>query len=702
MLLAEHFPSQMHVDQMYVNFLPCFFGDDLKVLTHLGANVAYWNLFKRGAMIHNDKGSWEVENDPLLWYHFSGFSPVEIRHISRHQNRFVIQDFPQILPLFEQYQEELEANDALIHRMLPYGFSYFDGAGLVPDVLRKFLHSLVGYNTVPTNFSRRIKENFLDGSLSPPGSNLEEVTFLEWSLENICGPFPTQIVVPRILFFVYSLRKDLQDLAPRVLESIEASRILLSWFRDHFSREFGFQPHLISDAPTFVSTKPRPRIHSCEMGVNLIGWIHDEFGIGEVSRIYYEAFESAGVPVQAIDLALFFFSGHRSSDRTLYRNQTRAIKFPYCFTVLAINADNVVELVKKIPEEAFRQKYIVSLYTWELEVWPKEFLHAFDYVDEIWPISEFTAASMRSAEPQIPIISVPLVSRMKYCSGVTEEEIESFKSKFSIGHDDVVFYVIFDFASFRSRKNPEGAIKSFLKMERMRMKSAPNAWLFVKTTNGFRDPTSKKEVSNLARGSKHILFIDEVWSVKRLCILKLSGASYLSLHRSEGSGLNLIESMSLGIPVVATKYGANLEYMSQSTGYLINFQRTLLNTSYSVVKPGEAEWAEPDQDHAATVMLEILQDPLKAKTKGSQAKKFMQDCWSTRELGVYVRRRLTLLHQTILSAITWESDNTIAGTNDSKSWLKKESKFFGRLKLEIQRLPVDSFLKCTGDLSDDE
>ena len=48
---------------------------------------------------------------------------------------------------------------------------------------------------------------------------------------------------------------------------------------------------------------------------------------------------------------------------------------------------------------------------------------------------------------------------------------------------------------------------------------------------------------------------------------------YVSLHRSEGFGLTLAESMALGKPVIATGYSGNTDFMTPANSYLVDWRR---------------------------------------------------------------------------------------------------------------------------------
>ncbi len=68
-------------DQKWIDLLPVYFG--AQVYRHPGANVAYWNLHERRLAASAD-GSVTAGGAPMMFFHFSGFTPERPGDVSRY------------------------------------------------------------------------------------------------------------------------------------------------------------------------------------------------------------------------------------------------------------------------------------------------------------------------------------------------------------------------------------------------------------------------------------------------------------------------------------------------------------------------------------------------------------------------------------------------------------------------------------------
>jgi hypothetical protein len=98
----------MFVDQLWVNFAPIFWKNVL-IFRHLGYNMAYWNLHERqlGGMPNRYLVN---NNEPLVFFHYSGYNPTKPNDISKYQNRYQFNDRPNEKILFDNYAKSLQIN----------------------------------------------------------------------------------------------------------------------------------------------------------------------------------------------------------------------------------------------------------------------------------------------------------------------------------------------------------------------------------------------------------------------------------------------------------------------------------------------------------------------------------------------------------------------------------------------------------------
>lgn len=100
----------LFVDQKWLNLAPIFFSA-LGWLNHPGCNAAYWNLHER--TISKKTGQYYVNEQPLLFFHFSGYSVDLPNQISRHQDRISFEENAALKELFGFYHQTLMENNHL-------------------------------------------------------------------------------------------------------------------------------------------------------------------------------------------------------------------------------------------------------------------------------------------------------------------------------------------------------------------------------------------------------------------------------------------------------------------------------------------------------------------------------------------------------------------------------------------------------------
>jgi glycosyltransferase involved in cell wall biosynthesis len=130
---------------------------------------------------------------------------------------------------------------------------------------------------------------------------------------------------------------------------------------------------------------------------------------------------------------------------------------------------------------------------------------------------------------------------------------------------------------------------------------------------------------------------------------------FVSLHRSEGIGLGLMEAMSLGKPVIATSWSGNMSYMDHSNACLVSCTLVPVRAStwvYSERVLGKsAVWAEPDIDDAADWMRALVERPNVRAAIGRKAAEDMRRYQQEAQRGAFIDGLRAILENEVLLGV---------------------------------------------------
>jgi glycosyltransferase involved in cell wall biosynthesis len=355
-------------------------------------------------------------------------------------------------------------------------------------------------------------------------------------------------------------------------------------------------------------------------GVNIVGYLNSEMGVGEGSRRLADAAISVGLPVSLNNFSVGCLS-RKEDDRHGVDN-----RFLYDVNVFVVNADQTEVLFGNIEKGQYSAKYNIGCWNWELDEFPDYWTSAFERYDEIWVPSTFTLDSV-ARKSTVPVIRIPYGVEVHVPAGSQRDRLGLPANKF-------IFLSIFDLLSVIKRKNPEGLIEAFRKVA----EHAANCHLVLKINNGRLFPDIVRRLQKQCVGAD-IIIIDETWSRESVNALIASCNCLVSLHRSEGFGFTIAEAMYLRKPVIATAYSSNLDFTHAHNSLLVDYHLVAIGAD-GAPYPANGRWAEPNIDSAADAMIRLREDPVLRNRIASAGEKYIREHFSLKVSGTMMLRRL--------------------------------------------------------------
>ena len=177
---------------------------------------------------------------------------------------------------------------------------------------------------------------------------------------------------------------------------------------------------------------------------------------------------------------------------------------------------------------------------------------------------------------------------------------------------------VFDASSSIERKNPEAALAAF----EAAFGANDDVQLCIKVTNAGRLEYRHRVRAFLRQASRlgpRVKILTGHFT--RHDTLKLISAvdCYMSLHRSEGFGYTCAEAMAYGVPVIATRYSGNLDFMDDDSAYLVEAREVEVRHAEGPFPRGSV-WAEPSLDGAVEALRAVLHRPGEARARGSRGR----------------------------------------------------------------------------------
>lgn len=324
-----------------------------------------------------------------------------------------------------------------------------------------------------------------------------------------------------------------------------------------------------------------------------VGELSAPTGLGQAARAYLAEIESshvaAGGRVLRIDI------GARGTSKPEFPAPGAEVARAY----LLCQPENYARALGHLSPEQVAGAWRTGTMVWETPQLPRHWEYALDLVHEMWCPTEFCAGAVRRRAPDLPLSVRPYPPYIDRATPALD------RSLFDVSPTDFVGIAIMDLQVVPERKNPLGTVIAWKRA----FGDDPSKVLLMKIRTGKRTGVVRAEIAELAgsdRGARNVRIIECEFSRAEITGFQRMADVLVSLHRSEGYGLNIRECLELGVPVVATHWSGNTEFGPQYSGYHPIPCRTVPYRDWMGEYTGQRfEWADPDLDAAAAALREI-------------------------------------------------------------------------------------------------
>lgn len=362
-------------------------------------------------------------------------------------------------------------------------------------------------------------------------------------------------------------------------------------------------------------------------GLNLIGYPFVENGLGEAMRSLARSTLAAGIPMEMFD-----FHPHasfRQTDRSMAPYVTDTLSNGT--SIFCVNADVLEATLDGLGSSATGERYNIVRPFWELSRLPPAWTPGLEKMDEIWAPSKFVRDVFSNGTTR-PVLHVPMAVTLPTTARPN-------RARFRLPDDHVIFGFAFDLSSYPARKNPLATIEAF----RTAFSERPDEKVSLVIKSMGTDPGQSQvraAIEEYVRADPRIVWIDQILDRADTLELLASFDVFVSLHRSEGFGLAIAESLLLGKTVIATDYSGSTDFLSEDHGFPVPFELVPVTPhDYPYFVAGQV-WADPDVSYAARVMRHLATSTDTRRDMGERARRFMRRTHSDEVVGRVIRQRL--------------------------------------------------------------
>jgi hypothetical protein len=271
-------------------------------------------------------------------------------------------------------------------------------------------------------------------------------------------------------------------------------------------------------------------------------------------------------------------------------------------------------------------KYRIGFTMLETDHIPKEWANAANRMDEVWVPSSFNVETFRNSGVTRPIHVIPLgVDPDYFHPGIASSRLT----------DSFTFLSVFEWGE---RKAPELLLRAF----NDEFTHRENVVLVCKTSNFDPGVDVAAQVKNLnlkSAGGRIIFSLNEILPAHQLGGIYRMADCFVLPSRGEGWGMPVLEAMACGLPVIATDWSSQCDFMNAENAYPLRVERLVPARAKCPYYNG-FQWAQPCYEDLRRLMRHVYEHPEEARKIGARASLDAHANWTWSQSATKILDRL--------------------------------------------------------------
>jgi glycosyltransferase involved in cell wall biosynthesis len=357
-------------------------------------------------------------------------------------------------------------------------------------------------------------------------------------------------------------------------------------------------------------------------GVNLIGYPLADIGEGEFVRQTAKSLARVGVDFGVYNSESQLGQNDRRLTTSIRSNNS------YLVNIFHLKPDQIEASIIRHGNSLVLGHFNIGYWAWELGKCPGVWLDSLKYFHEIWCPSRFIQSALADDSAR-PVLYMPPAFDLENPEGFD-------RYYFNLPKKPFIFLFVFDFKSYFIRKNPLGCIQAF---QNAFSDCTGSPRLVIKSMDGELYPDEFELLNKAVQRDSRIIIINSTFIFDEVVGLMSVCDAFVSLHRSEGIGLSIAQSMLLGKPVIVTNYSGNTDFTISENSCLVDYNLVEVKKGEYPLAENQV-WADPNLDQAACYMRKLVEDDTYRNTIAKAGYSYIKENHNSEVVGKNYRSRL--------------------------------------------------------------